>query len=355
MRYLLIFLLMGLSHAPTTAQVDSTAQQQGAWTVLPILFSSPETGFGVGVLPQYIFRTAPETRASNVRTDAYYTQERQFNVTVRTGIWLPGNRHRLSGKIQLREWPTSFNGIGNTFADRLTERYTERSASISVEAQRRLGPGWYGGTNLDVSHRTLQNRESGGRLIRGTLPGSTGGQAIGFGAFLVLDTRDEVFYPTQGALIRLESRLYGRVAGADFDFTQHRLDARQYVRLFGPHVLAVQGVLRLSTGTPPFQMLPGVGHVVRGYPSMRYADRHLLAVQAEYRVTPLVWRFGVALFVGAGQVAHALDDVALRHFHVAYGAGLRFQIIRAEGINVRWDFGFGANSSGDYLDLNEAF
>jgi outer membrane protein assembly factor BamA len=201
----------------------------------------------------------------------------------------------------------------------------------------------------------MQDREAGAQLANGSVAGSAGGRSIGLGAFLVLDTRDEVFYPMQGTLIRLESRLYGRMLGADFGFTQHRLNARRYLRLFGAHVLAVQGVLRLSTGTPPFQMLPGVGEIVRGYPSMRYADRHLLAVQAEYRITPLVWRFGLAIFAGAGQVAPALGDVAWRRFHAAYGAGLRVQIIRSEGINVRWDFGFGPGSSGDYLDLNEAF
>jgi len=356
MRYLSLVLLIGLvPHASATAQADSTAQQQAAWTMLPILFSSPETGFGFGVLPQYIFRTALETRASNVRTDAYYTQERQFNVTARTSVWLPGNRYRLSGKAQLREWPTSFYGIGNTFADSLTERYTERSLSTSIEAQKRLRSGLYAGAGLDVSHRAMQDREARGQLADGSIAGSAGGQSIGLGAFLVLDTRDEVFYPTQGTLIRLESRLYRRMLGTDFGFTQHHLDARQYLRLFGAHVLAVQGVLRLSTGTPPFQMLPGVGEVVRGYPSVRYADRHLLAVQAEYRITPLVWRFGLAVFAGAGQVAPTLGDMAWRRFHVAYGAGLRVQIIRSEGINVRWDFGFGSGSSGDYLDLNEAF
>lgn len=352
----IVLLLQGWAPCQSaSAQADSTAQLRGTWTVLPILFSAPETGFGIGVLPQYVFRSAPRTRTSNVRMDAYYTQESQFNVTARTSIWLPGNRHRLRGTVQLREWPTSFYGIGNTFADSLTERYTERSLSASGDVHQQLRPGLYAGMGLDISHRVMQDREPDGQLADGAIAGSIGGQTIGLGAFLVLDTRDEVFYPTQGTLIRLGSRLYGRMMGADFGFTQHHLDARRYLRLFGSHVLVLQGTLRLSTGTPPFQMLPGVGEVVRGYPSMRYADRHLLAVQAEYRIVPLVWRFGVAVFAGAGQVAPALGDVAWRRFHVAYGAGLRVQIIRSEGINVRWDFGFGTNSSGDYLDLNEAF
>jgi outer membrane protein assembly factor BamA len=342
-------------HTAAAEPADTTAQRQRAWTVLPILFSSPDTGFGFGVLPQYVFRTTPATRPSSIRLDVYYTQERQFNVTARAGVWLPGNRYHTGAKVQLREWPTSFYGIGNTFADSSKEAYTERSVEASAEVQRRFRPGFYAGALIELRHSAMLEREAGGALAEDAVAGSSGGQALGVGIFLTLDTRNDVFYPAHGHLIRLGSRVYGRVAGADFGFTQHRLDARRYFQLHGPHVVALQGTLRLSTGTPPFQMLPGVGEVVRGYASKRYADRHLLAFQAEYRVAPLVWRFGLVFFVGAGQVAHVLGDFAPGRFHVAYGAGLRFQILRSANVNVRWDFGFGKDSSGDYLDLNEAF
>ena len=365
---LLLLLLATLQHAvsaehptvrpesstPGSTFADTTAAQR-TWSVLPILFSSPDTGFGFGVLPQYVFRPDTATRPSNMRLDVYYTQERQFNVTGRGRLWLPGNRYRLSGKMQLREWPTSFYGVGNTFMDSLKERYTERSLSASAEVQRRFRPGLYAGARLEVRHSSMVERAPGGVLANERIVGSAGGQALGLGFVFSSDTRDAVFYPTAGRVIRLETRLYGRLAGADFGFAQHRLDARRYIRLYGPHVLAVQGTMRLTTGTPPFQMLHGVGEVVRGYSSKRYADRHLLAVQAEYRVAPLVWRLGLAVFAGAGQVAHALSDFSIDRFHLAYGAGLRVLIIRSEHINVRWDFGFGAESSGDYLDLDEAF
>jgi outer membrane protein assembly factor BamA len=334
---------------------DTTDERRSRWTVLPILFSSPDTGFGVGVLPQVLFRTAPDARTSNLRADLYYTQEGQSNVTVRAGMWWPGNRYRLGGKAQVRDWPSTFYGIGNTFADSLRESFVERSAQVSAELQRLVRPGVYAGVLAEFVHRSMRDREPGGTLIQNVVTGSEGGQVLGAGVFLSFDTRDDVIYPTAGHLVRLDSRAYGRIAGADFGFTQHRLDARQYVWLYGPHVLAFHGALRVSTGAPPFQMLPGVGEVVRGYASDRFADRHLLAFQAEYRVAPLVWRLGLAVFAGAGQVAHDLSDFALDRFHLAGGVGLRFQIIPSERVNVRWDFGFGEDSSGDYLDLGEAF
>ena len=351
----LLTALLLLAPSVVAAPPDTTDDRRSRWTVLPILFSSPDTGFGVGVLPQYLFRTAPETRTSNLRADLYYTQEGQSNVTLRAGMWWPGNRYRVGGKAQVRDWPSTFYGVGNTFADSLKESFVERSAQLSAELQRLVRPGVYAGALAEFVHRSVREREADGRLVQNGVVGSEGGQALGAGIFLSFDTRDDVIYPTAGHLVRLDSRVYGRVAGADFGFTQHRLDARQYVHLRGPHVLALHGAFRVSTGAPPFQMLPGVGEVVRGYASDRFADRHLLAVQAEYRVAPLVWRLGLVVFAGAGQVAHSLGDFALDRFHVAYGVGLRFQIIPSERVNVRWDFGFGDGSSGDYLDLGEAF
>jgi len=352
MRFLFLLLLAtNVAAAPP----DTTDERRSRWTVLPILFSSPDTGFGVGVLPQHLFRTAPETRTSNLRADVYYTQEDQSSVTVRAGMWWPGNRYRLGGRAQARDWPSTYFGVGNTFADSLRESFVERSAQVSAELQRLVRPGVYVGVLAELVHRSVREREVGGALARNAVAGSEGGQAFGAGVFLSFDTRDDVIYPTAGYLIRLDGRVYGRVAGADFGFTQHRLDARHYAQISGPHVLALHGALRVSTGAPPFQMLSGVGEVVRGYASDRFADRHLLAFRVEYRVAPLVWRLGLAVFAGAGQVAHNLGDFALDRFHFAGGVGLRFQIIPAERVNVRWDFGFGEDSSGDYLDLGEAF
>ena len=42
-------------------------------------------------------------------------------------------------------------------------------------------------------------------------------------------------------------------------------------------------------------------------------------------------------------------------FHYSYGFGLRFLLIKQEGINLRADFGFGSDQSAFYLGFGEAF
>ena len=355
MVHFLLLVTMMVSHDTFAEPLDTTRTEGGKWAILPIVFTSPDTDFGIGVLPQYVFRTTPTSHASSVRLDAYYTQQHQFNLTARANIWLPHDRHQATGKAQFREWPNSFYGIGNTHIEGRRERYSETILEVSAAIQRRFGPGRYAGGLFKLRHSAMHERETGGMFDGGTLVGSVGGQAAGAGVYVSFDTREDVLYPLHGHLINVSSTLYVRLLGSDFAFAQHSVEARQWVHVTGSHVIAFQAVVRASTGSPPFQMLNGVGDVVRGYASKRYTDRHLLAVQAEYRAAPLLWRFGLVTFIGAGQVAHTLGDFGLKRFHIAYGLGLRFQIVRSENINVRWDFGFSRDSSGDYLDLNEAF
>jgi hypothetical protein len=130
---------------------------------------------------------------------------------------------------------------------------------------------------------------------------------------------------------------------------------RWYRTVVATHVLALQASFTVTDGAPPFRMLPGVGNVIRGYASTRYIDNNRIGVQAEYRAVPVWWRLGFVAFAGVGEVAHRLRDFRLNDPKVAVGFGLRFLLFSKEKITIRQDFGFGKGSSGDYLDLNEAF
>ena len=79
------------------------------------------------------------------------------------------------------------------------------------------------------------------------------------------------------------------------------------------------------------------------------------AVQAEYRAVPVWWRLGFVVFAGVGEVAETLNTFSLDDPKYAVGLGIRFLLFSKEKITVRQDFGFGRDSFGDYLDLNEAF
>ena len=83
-------------------------------------------------------------------------------------------------------------------------------------------------------------------------------------------------------------------------------------------------------------MLPslGGGKTLRGYPDMRFRDRHRLVMNAELRWTPA--RFlDMALFYDAGKVAAEKRDLDFRGLEDSYGIGMR--IIGVKGYAFRVD------------------
>lgn len=325
------------------------------WTVLPIFFSSPDTRLGVGAMPTLVYRTVRGTRASSIKLESTYTQNRQFNLRVSSSIWSPLNRYGFESRIQFQRWPTSFYGIGNDAGRSQREAYRERIILATTEVHRLAAPNLYVGMRHDVRYGVLDDFAPDGRLATGEVIGSEGGSIIGLGTSVSYDTRDAVLYPTRGVHVRLGTRFFTPLFGSDYAFARHRLEARMYHALPRAQVLAGQLVGAFASGEPPFQMMSSVGELLRGYGANRYVDRHLVAARIEYRFTPIVWRFGIALFAGAAQVANNFEDFRANLFHYSAGVGVRFQVIPSENVNLRLDFAFAGGSSGSYLDLGEAF
>ena len=143
--------------------------------------------------------------------------------------------------------------------------------------------------------------------------------------------------------------------GSDFKFSNFSLDVRHYFNIGGMSTLALQALAVVTSGTPPFYLLPELGgpNIMRGYYEGRYRDKKLLVMQTEYRI-PIIWRFGGALFAGVGDVAPTLSRFALNTVKSSYGFGLRYLFDPVEKMSVRIDFGFGKGTSGMYITANEA-
>jgi hypothetical protein len=133
------------------------------------------------------------------------------------------------------------------------------------------------------------------------------------------------------------------------------VDFRRYIQLFRSNVLALHAVGVRTGGSVPLRMLPSAGSTLRGYSTVRNIDRNMVALQAEYRVVPAAWRFGFVVFAGAGEVFHQPADIRLSRVKYSAGIGIRYVFSRQEKINIRFDYGLGRGSSGDYIDLTEAF
>jgi outer membrane protein assembly factor BamA len=358
MHAIVVVLLMLNAPALEPADLDRDTlrtSNRARVVVLPIVFSSPDTRWAGGVLPQVIFHLPRTARPSTARLDAFYTQNGQFSIRLRPTIWFPGDEYNASLNAAWKNWPTTFYGVGSHAGDDYEESYSEHLVEARLQVMRRAATGFYAGLQYDLRHSSLTLLEQDGRLDSGTQPGSRGGLVSSVGVTALYDSRNHDFYPTAGGLYQVTVRTAGKLSGSDYSFSTAEADLRRYLAITRRQTVAVQVYARVTGGEPPFQMLPSVGSIFRGYETMRFIDAHLVAIQAEYRVMPIIWRVGAVGFAGVGRAAPRLGDLATAELKYVVGAGLRFQIRRQDLVNVRWDYGSGLDSAGDYLDLGEAY
>ena len=158
---------------------------------------------------------------------------------------------------------------------------------------------------------------------------------------------------------------YGRYADQQFDrysFDRLDLETQQRFTLFGPHrTLTLHGWLS-TTGTSAGDDVPfflqhtlggkgllrsfgeyilgsdGTDATLRGFPTFRFRDRHLLLLQAEYR-WPIWGPVDATVFMDMGKVTSRRRDLDLSDLKRSYGFSLG--VVRSTGTVGRIDVGFG--------------
>jgi hypothetical protein len=158
---------------------------------------------------------------------------------------------------------------------------------------------------------------------------------------------------------------YGLFDDQEFDrYSFRRLDVetRHRFTMFGPHrLLTLHGWVSTTDASDgndvPFFLqhtLGGKGNLrsvnesligtdgtdatLRGFRTFRFRDRHLLLLQAEYRL-PLWGPLDATVFVDAGKVAPRRSDLDLSDLKRSYGFSL--SAMRGTHTVVRMDVGFG--------------
>ncbi len=337
---------------------DSTQAKRTGWTGYPFIFYTPETKTGGGGAINYFFReagSAVNARPSTLVPVFVYTQRQQISSTLMSDVYWKQEQNHFVGMLSYANWPNQFYGIGNNTSNE-AEDFTQRVFVLDLRYLRQMWRGMYAGVQYLFLNSKLTETEAGGKLASRDILGSEAGTASGVGAIVNWDTRDNIFYASSGSYYQLSARLFHDRLSSDFDFTNYQIDLRQYFSLASSHVLAVQGYMNVINGDPPFYMMSTLGgqNLMRGLYEGRYRDRNVIAAQVEYRL-PVWRRIGAAAFAGLGEVAPKIGGFELKNFKHTAGLGLRYQLVPAEKINLRMDFGWSKDSSGFYLALTEAF
>ena len=279
-----------------------------------------------------------------------------------------------SGRVSNEFW-----GIGNSTPDEPKTEYRLAQTAFGGNFGVHLTPWLSVVGSASYLSPGVKPRSSGSPTItdvfdESTAPGLARQPAfIRSGVTVDLDYRDTI--PSSRTAVRLDPvPLPGAARGGryqvsftsyddrDFDsygFRRTTVDLQQFVPLLHGHRVFAVRALGIFSDTSagqlvPFYLSPTYGglNVGRGYPTFRFRDRNMLALQAEYRylINKLI---NGAIFVDSGQVAPTVDAIGWSRFKTTYGTGVRFGNLG--GAALRFDLAFGGDGPTFIFGLGHAF
>jgi hypothetical protein len=379
--------LAGWGQGLPTAPVDLPKPPKRI-TILPIpvLFYQQETGvgYGLGGLLSGRLGTDTITRASNMRVQYWTTQEKQNLLQFVHTVYSPGEKFYLNGEVSAYTNRLYYFGIGNEVSNSNRSFLDFKLFIINQRFQKRIAPNQFLGLQYRLS-RVYNISPQVGRVndngdeIGGNnyfLPGGDprldldprqrqNFSVSGVGPVYTLDSRDVALGASKGNLLDLQVMFNGKFIGSDYNFVRYQIDARHFQPIFSNKtILALQFLGQFHSGNVPWHALAGIGanlggtlydnaNIMRGIYEQRYRDRQLMSAQAELR-QHLFWRLDGAAFIGAGQVGYNIQDYSFGGIHTAGGVGARFNFIRRDRVNLRFDYAFGKDP-GFYFAIGEAF
>jgi hypothetical protein len=323
----------------------------------PIPGRSPQFGWSLALGVGYFLRTDKhdnETPPSLLGGFAWYSQNGSYAAGLGGNLHLRNDDVRVQFGVGYLDVAYQYYGIGDVYAAGLSVEVLQNgplyfgSASYRVWRKLYVGLGYIGG-NVDTRPR-LELNDVGPEFDL------TVNTRIGAITIPVQhDSRDNEIFPREGWLVKGRANLYRDYAASDFDATTFSFSINKYLPVRARDVLAFRGVFRSTFGDAPFFLLSTFGGAkdLRGYPSGRYRDKMMYAVQGEYR-----WhvseRWILTGFAGVGETAAEFDEFG-QNFLPAAGLGARFVISTKHRVSLSFDIARGKDSTEYYFGINEAF
>lgn len=340
-------------------EVVLSDRADSGWAALPVVMASPETGLGLGGFGVHFFRLGNASLASRTSSLALvllYTTRQQFIGELIPEFYWDDERWHIWSELDFRHYSNYFWGIGNDMPESQKEEYNETSPRGQIWIRRLIYLSFYLEARIDVQYMSISRVKRGGLLDKRAVPGAVAGRTVGTGMTVGWDTRDHAFAPHQGSFHEFSLMTWQRYLGSQYSYNGLSLNLRQFIPVNRIHTLALQVYSIFLIGEVPFYQMAMIGgqRLLRGYYEGRYRDYDLIAFQAEYRL-PIWWRFTGVIFSGIGDVADRLEKFKFSRPKWTIGGGLRVILNQDEQLRLRFDCGFGDETMGIYLGVNEAF
>lgn len=346
------------------------------WGILPAYAYRKETGHQLGALViYYLPQIENSKKPSNITTAALYSTQNQARFVVAPSVYFGQDRKHWSSSLDFKIWPSQFYGIGEDPQFEKGEISPKKGEAEDPDLAGILyhnnlfsftnlyevstnGKFWYGVENRFHTHNIAWTRQG---LLEGNgfgqMDGYDGGITSGLGAVASYDTRDNINSAHTGALVKWTSRIYGQFLGSDYEYNEHKLDARVYLPIPGGRTLAMRTYHWGQFGDVPFYMLASTDgkSELRGVPIGYYQDKQLSSYQMEFRSAPLPWRLGYRVFGDLSQVRPDINQFHDAKYHYTYGVGLRWALNPERRFNVRIELPIVDGQLSPVVEIKEAF
>ncbi|MCL1067355.1 outer membrane protein assembly factor [Shewanella olleyana] len=184
----------------------------------------------------------------------------------------------------------------------------------------------------------------------------------GLGIVAEYDTRNNIFYPTDGYSISAEYMSYSDKFGSNYNYDSLSVSGENFWPVADKWTLAVAGdyeALYAKDDTLPPTVKPYVD--LRGISAFRYQGDQVATLQAQvmYNIDN---RWTISGFYGAGlayndEVVDLSEQIDNKTSEIvsAYGVGFRYQIARRYGIHLGLDMAFSKEENALYVTMGSGF
>ncbi|MEX1131648.1 MAG: BamA/TamA family outer membrane protein [Flavobacteriales bacterium] len=310
-----------------------------------------------------------ELLRSNIPASIGYSSNGSLQISIKTNLYLRGDRMRISGEIWRKDMPDNYYGVGFARAREIpkgdsTSAYHRNWRRMYAKAVHQFKPNYFIGGIFDATNTKATDLNPVMTADRNVLENGANTRNRGLGLVMEYDSRDMPVNAYTGMFLDLSVVNYGKHFGGQSNFWTVDLDYRQYKPLAHRRTLAWQLRSRTSYGEVPWTEMAQIGTPwdLRGYTWGQYRDKLMAYGMTEYRHMfnrkrpnkrgSMESRWGAVACVGVGTVAPDYSSIpaALPNG----GVGIRFETEKRA--NVRIDYGRGAyGSSAFYVTFYEAF
>ncbi|CAH1583412.1 Outer membrane protein/protective antigen OMA87 [Vibrio jasicida] len=176
----------------------------------------------------------------------------------------------------------------------------------------------------------------------------------GLGLLIDYDTRNNLFYPTDGYQISSEYMVYSEALGGDSNYTKWNVSGQGYVPITEKWTLAFAGNYDKFDTSDRFVTPTTQPYIkLRGVSSFRYQGDQVMTAQTQVTYD-IDHRWKVSAFYGVG-VANAENQYAQNQTIDAYGGGFRYQIARRYGLFMGVDLARSDDENAFYISLGSGF